>query len=77
VSDSHTGRLENWQFVHDRIYGQVYDDVHKRFEDGAMIYTSSVKNNDTESLDEGHVAVTRNSTYLLGKKFQPAAKKES
>ncbi|MGL1886294.1 MAG: hypothetical protein OCD76_07245 [Reichenbachiella sp.] len=68
-----TGRLEDWyrsqpasyedEFM---IWGDCYDDIHKRFPDGMVIHTSGIKNREVK---EGDVVKTRNSTYLLGKEL--------
>ena len=65
-----TGRLEHWsrhqttnkEFI---IYGHLYDDVHKRWENGYYIHTSGILN---RKLAEGDIVNTKNSTYLLGKR---------
>jgi hypothetical protein len=64
-----TGTLENWyveqvtdeEFV---INGHVYGDIHRRFEPGAFIHTSGIKNREVK---EGDVVETRNSRYKLGR----------
>jgi len=69
-----TGRLENWYIlplVEDSVeyvvMGDLYDDVHKRWEDGLFIHTSGIRYTDTpEAPSQGDVVLTRNSTYLLG-----------
>ena len=71
--DKVTGRLENWHvgmYEYDgevMIWGDVYDDVNGRFMDGTYIHTSGIK---PQEFNEGDVVTTRNSTYLLGKKFE-------
>ncbi len=69
-----TGRLENWFYVPGthRIIGEVYGDAKNRFEDGAIIHTSTLmlKRVDVPDLKEDDVIRTRNSSYLLGKKAE-------
>ena len=62
-----TGRLENW-YVDLRgstmiIWGQLYDDVRKRWRDGEYVHTSSAE---IKEVKEGDIVHTRNSVYLLG-----------
>ena len=66
-----TGRLENWKTdPHLSIlWGDCYDDVHKRWEDGTWIHTSYVKGLYEMDLREGDKIITRNSVYLLGKPY--------
>lgn len=64
-----TGRLENWflergtdkEFI---IWGEVFEDVNRRFPQGKFIHTSGIKH---RRCSEGDIVETRNSTYLLGK----------
>lgn len=65
-----TGRLEEWTFSHGRIWGIIYEDKLKRFRDGTEIRTSTVVS-PAKDRKEGRVVETRNSRYLLGKKFKP------
>lgn len=65
-----TGRLEEWTFFQGVIYGTIYDDKLKRFRDGTEIRTSLVVST-AKDRKEGRVIETRNSRYLLGKKFKP------
>lgn len=68
-----TGRLENWVYdsLWNVVWGNCYDDIHKRFRDGEWIHTSDIpttRNGRTGStLKEGDIIKTLNSTYLLGK----------
>ena len=65
-----TGTLENWyikqvtneEFI---IWGEIYNDVHKRFDDGTFVHTSGIKN---RKVKDGDIVNTRNSIYKLGKK---------
>jgi hypothetical protein len=65
-----TGRLENWDPdpIFSIIWGDIYDDVHKRWEDGTRIHTSKVPNMRYTSLEEGDIVETLNSIYLLGER---------
>ncbi len=71
--DKVTGRLERWHVgMYDEggevvIWGDVYEDVHGRFNDGTYIHTSGIK---AGAFKEGDVVTTRNSTYLLGTKME-------
>ena len=64
-----TGTLENWyveqvtkkEFI---IWGNVFNDVARRFRNGEYIHTSGIKN---RSVKGGDIVNTRNSTYKLGK----------
>jgi len=62
-----TARLENWKMFNygRQIIGDIYDDEHQRWDDGTPVVTSTVQK--IERTEKGMVAVTRNSTYLLGK----------
>lgn len=64
-----TGRLESWYYDHAlRVYyGHIYDDVKKRWWDGAFIHTSHCP---YPNKKEGDIIETRNSTYLLGKPLE-------
>ena len=68
-----TGRLENWHVSMPAItgevmiWGDVYDDVNNRFNDGTYIHTSGCE---SKEYSEGDIVTTRNSTYLLGKKME-------
>lgn len=68
-----TGRLEGWRYdvMYHVLWGYLYEDVNKRWEDGQYIHTSTlqIKIDDIPTLKEGDVVHTRNSTYLLGKFF--------
>jgi len=65
-----TGRLENWNRTASigghtfLIWGDIYDDVHKRWIDGTRIHTSGIRESEVK---EGDIVETLNSTYLLGK----------
>ena len=67
-----TGRLESWytgmeigdEFI---IWGDIYDDVNNRFGNGLHIHTSGIKKRDVK---EGDIVETRNSRYVLGKKYE-------
>ena len=67
-----TGRLEGW--VRDPykavVWGYLFDDVHKRWEDGIHIHTSHIEDFSDLDLKEGDVVTTANSTYLLGKELK-------
>jgi hypothetical protein len=63
-----TGRLENWS-IDPRVnvvWGNCYDDVHKRWRNGTRIHTSLVLTAKV-CIVEGAIISTLNSTYLLGK----------
>jgi len=68
-----TGRLENWHVSMPivtgevMIWGDVYEDIRNRFNDGTYIHTSGCE---SKKYVEGDVVTTRNSTYLLGKKLE-------
>ena len=62
-----TGRLERWAVLGHSLWGEIYDDVHKRFEDGRLIQTSYLVVH-PEELYEGLVIESRYSVYLLGEK---------
>lgn len=64
-----TGRLENWYWDarNDIIWGDLYDDIHKRWDDGAHIHTSLVQSHLYGLCEKGDVIRTLNSHYLLGK----------
>ena len=69
-----TGRLENWvrQDVPGGyiIWGNLYDDIHGRWNDGQWIHTSLIKTAPTsfETDPQRTMVVTLNSIYELGKK---------
>ena len=73
-----TGTLEDWwvdqctkkEFI---IYGNLFGDHKGRFQDGTNIHTSGIKNRKCE---EGDVVSTRNSRYLLGKKYTDVKNEE-
>jgi len=65
-----TGRLEGWLYMNGVIWGQIYDDKLKRFRDGTEIHTSTVAS-PAKDRKEGKIIRTRNSAYLLSKKFVP------
>ena len=71
-----TGRLEGWHqdnvFPH-IIWGNLFDDVHKRWREGTRIHTSNVKT-PREEWAEGKVVTTLNSRYLLGKPYPVSVK---
>lgn len=59
------GRLEDWLWVGNVIFGSLYDDPAKRFEEGADVRTSVVI-----KLDEvNNKLETKNSIYTLGTPF--------
>ena len=64
-----TGRLENWVLdaSFNMMWGEIYDDVHNRWWNGAHIHTSTLKHPIKTEHKEGDIIQTRNSTYLLGK----------
>ena len=66
-----TGRLEYWVYdpLWNVVWGNVYDDIHKRFKDGSWIHTSGIPDGreTNPTLKEGDTIKTLNSTYLLGK----------
>lgn len=67
---THNGRLENWvvdPFGRNVIWGEIFGDTKKRFEDGAWIHTSSIDPDFINKAKEGDIVVTLNSSYLLGK----------
>lgn len=68
-----TGRLEKWSVVqlddkYCMMFGELVDDVRKRWNDGVAIQTSviSLKRHPLDTFKEGAVINTRNSVYLLG-----------
>jgi hypothetical protein len=63
-----TGRLENWWFdeLNHVYWGNLYDDVRKRWADATFIHTSMCH---FPNAKEGDIIKTRNSTYLLGKPY--------
>jgi len=66
-----TGRLEKWcvdKVYPSIIWGNLYDDRHKRWRQGQRIHTSSIIT-PPEEWKEGAVITTMNSTYLLGEKL--------
>jgi len=63
-----TGRLEGWVVQYGVVWGHVYEDIRGRFSDGMWIHTSALLSPREKDLREGVVAITRNSSYLLGKK---------
>jgi len=67
MNEEVTGRLENWYVANGVVWGNLHDDVRKRWDDGEHIRTSTVQGS-TTNLKEGEVVKTRNSLYLLGKK---------
>lgn len=64
-----TGRLEYW-LPDDRgiIWGNLFDDVRKRWHDGQWIHTSLITSHPNHDFKEGDIVTTLNSKYLLGKK---------
>lgn len=64
-----TGRLENWYWATNAnvIWGNLYDDIHKRWNPGTLIHTSLVQFPTNGLCGEGDVIRTLNSHYLLGK----------
>ena len=67
--NSNVGRLENWKRVQITkkefsIIGNIFSDIHNRWDDGAIIHTSGILNRSI--LVEGDTVHTRNNTYLLG-----------
>jgi len=60
-------RLENWVFdFNGRLYGNIFDDIQKRFHDAAIVTTSPVVSG---SVEEGQLIVTYSGTiYLLGRR---------
>lgn len=68
-TDKPVGRLENWYEVKfgtvSWIVGQIYDDIFKRFDDGAEMHTSALVKG--EVAESGREIRTINNTYLLGK----------
>lgn len=69
-----TGRIENWVFDSECIWGNLYDDVHKRWEEGTHVYTSKVVS-PKDNIKEGEVVKTQNSKYLLGKPYEKVLNK--
>lgn len=71
-----TATLENWtpQVYENRdeyvIWGHIEGDSRERWPDGTYIHTSGIhtKNHNPDSLKEGDVIHTRNSTYKLGRR---------
>ncbi len=63
-----TGRLENWYNDpnHKIIWGNLYNDIHKRWHDGTRIHTSKII-----SQSSTHVK-TLNSYYELGEPYKEA-----
>jgi hypothetical protein len=61
---SYTARIEHWTIYLGRIYGKVFDDNKARFKDGESIVTTQVQGD----CAEGKIVITKNSTYLLGRK---------
>lgn len=58
-----TGRIERWQEINGRIWGDIYDDTEGRWEDGIFISTSVIEDS---ILMQDEVITTKYSTYLLG-----------
>lgn len=58
------GRLENWYQSGPAVFGHIFDDPGKRFNEGYFIRTSTAS---AEGLKEGDILKTKNSEYLLGK----------
>lgn len=76
-----TGRLENWtyDYFHNVVWGNIYDDVRGRFVDGQRIHTSDIPSTrlnggDASQFVEGSIILTLNSRYLLGKPLTNAEK---
>lgn len=69
TEDTITGRLENWHWdmYFKIIWGNIYDDINKRFVDGTWIHTSDIEGQ--KECKEGDIVKTRNSSYLLGKHY--------
>lgn len=72
-----TATLENWYIWHCTddefvIYGDIHNDINKRWEDGHFIHTSGIKYSEhtPENLSEGNVVKTCNSVYALGKQLE-------
>lgn len=62
-----TARLENWSlFGEGALYGDIYEDKKHRWPDGHNIKVSRLTPKD-QTLVEGNVVHTVNSSYLLGK----------
>ncbi len=59
-----TARIENWALANGMVFGEIYEDSRKRWPDGQEIRTSMV--DEGETVKEGHIVKTRNSSYLLG-----------
>lgn len=65
-----TGKLENWVYNKKQnvIVGNLYGDIHNRWEDGTPIVTSRLRAKQESTPKEGAILQTANSTYLLGTK---------
>ncbi|QIG68142.1 hypothetical protein EVB55_207 [Rhizobium phage RHph_Y68] len=64
-------RLESWYVLpmNSGICGKIQDDKKRRFQDGDVVYTTRVVEGNVEAYK---VIRTRNSTYLLGKPYDPS-----
>lgn len=62
-------RLENWLVWGGILYGEIYDDETKRFEDGTPVRTSRLlpMAQQVSTPKKGVEVFTQNTTYLLGK----------
>lgn len=62
-------RLDNWykDGLYNILWGDIYNDVNRRWPDGTRIHTSSIKGLHKMNLKEGDTVTTLNSKYLLGK----------
>lgn len=65
-----TGRLENWCYDPHMnvVWGELYEDIHKRWNEGTRIHTSTLKKPAVACLGRGIVIETTNSSYLLGER---------
>lgn len=61
-----TGRFEDWWISGNRVHGNMYGDIHGRFNDGEYVVSSTVYLNASVPLEQHDLVTTRNSVYVLG-----------
>lgn len=74
MTEKINGRLENWYVCMGMVWGDLYDDPAKRWDEGTNVHTSSIEVENEETLKEGDIIKTKNSRYLLGKIFKPGSR---